>query len=63
MGKITLYLNEEEYVLETGDSVKIPAYLKHKWVNHFEKKRDSLIFCYSADFFNISIKNRMILIK
>lgn len=36
-GKITLYLNEEEYVLETGDSVKIPAYLKHKWVNHFEK--------------------------
>ena len=48
-GKITLYLNEEEYVLETGDSVKIPAYLKHKWVNHFEKS-DSPIFCYSADF-------------
>ena len=26
-----------EYILETGDSVKIPAYLKHKWVNQFEK--------------------------
>ena len=38
-GKITLYLNEEEYILETGDSVKIPAYLKHKWVNQFEKMR------------------------
>ena len=36
-GKITLHLNEEEYILETGDSVKIPAYLKHKWVNQFEK--------------------------
>ncbi|PEK18567.1 helix-turn-helix domain-containing protein [Bacillus toyonensis] len=36
-GTITLYLNEEEYALETGDSVKIPAYLKHKWVNQFEK--------------------------
>lgn len=36
-GKITLHLNEEEYTLETGDSVKIPAYLKHKWVNQFEK--------------------------
>lgn len=36
-GTITLYLNEEEYTLETGDSVKIPAYLKHKWVNHFGK--------------------------
>ncbi|MBX0353410.1 helix-turn-helix domain-containing protein [Bacillus toyonensis] len=36
-GTITLYLNEEEYTLETGDSVKIPAYLKHKWVNQLEK--------------------------
>ncbi|MED0962247.1 XRE family transcriptional regulator [Bacillus paramycoides] len=36
-GKITLYLNEEEYILETGDSVKIPAYLNHKWVNQFEE--------------------------
>ena len=34
-GKIHVFLNEEEYVLHTGDSVKIPAYMKHKWVNPF----------------------------
>ncbi|MDQ0201309.1 helix-turn-helix domain-containing protein [Neobacillus ginsengisoli] len=34
-GKIKLYLGEEEYLLEAGDSVKIPANLKHKWENNF----------------------------
>ncbi|MEK4759802.1 XRE family transcriptional regulator [Viridibacillus sp. FSL E2-0187] len=34
-GKIKLYLDEDEYVLEVGDSVKIPANLKHKWENNF----------------------------
>ncbi|PEB53770.1 DNA-binding protein [Bacillus pseudomycoides] len=36
-GKIKVYLDEEEYVLEAGDSVKIPAYLKHKWENNFDQ--------------------------
>ncbi|WP_410982077.1 helix-turn-helix domain-containing protein [Bacillus cereus] len=36
-GRITVYLDEEEYILETGDSVKIPAYLKHKWINNFNQ--------------------------
>lgn len=36
-GRITLFLGEEQYVLETGDSVKIPANMKHKWVNPFEQ--------------------------
>lgn len=36
-GKIKVYLDNEEYVLETGDSVKIPSYMKHKWENSFEK--------------------------
>ena len=35
-GKIKIYLSEEEYILETGDSVKIPAHMKHKWENPFE---------------------------
>ena len=55
-GKITLYLNEEEYVLETGDSVKIPAYLKHKWVNHFEKNA-VVLFSVTPPIFNICNKN------
>jgi transcriptional regulator with XRE-family HTH domain len=37
-GKIMLYLNEEQIILETGDSVKIPAYMKHKWENEFEEQ-------------------------
>ncbi|WP_226669623.1 cupin domain-containing protein [Metabacillus litoralis] len=36
-GKIKMYLDNEEYILETGDSVKIPSYMKHKWENSFEK--------------------------
>ncbi|MCM2534438.1 helix-turn-helix domain-containing protein [Neobacillus pocheonensis] len=36
-GKIRLYLNEEEHILEAGDSVKIPAYMKHKWENDFNQ--------------------------
>ena len=37
-GKIKVYLEEEVYVLEKGDSVKIPSHLKHKWDNPFEEK-------------------------
>ncbi|CAH0221507.1 XRE family transcriptional regulator [Peribacillus simplex] len=36
-GKIKLYLGEEEYILEAGDSVKIPANFKHKWENNFSQ--------------------------
>ncbi|MBT2686828.1 helix-turn-helix transcriptional regulator [Bacillus sp. ISL-47] len=37
-GKIKVYLEDEEYILETGDSVKIPAYMKHRWENKFNEK-------------------------
>ncbi|WP_088071226.1 helix-turn-helix domain-containing protein [Gottfriedia luciferensis] len=37
-GKIKLYLDTEEYILEAGDSVKIPANLKHKWENIFNQE-------------------------
>ncbi|WP_025116124.1 helix-turn-helix domain-containing protein [Lysinibacillus fusiformis] len=33
-GSIKIYLGEEEYHLDVGDSVKIPANLKHKWENN-----------------------------
>lgn len=36
-GKIKLYLEEDNYVLEAGDSVKIPANLKHRWENNFSQ--------------------------
>lgn len=36
-GKIKVFLEDEEYILETGDSVKIQAYMKHKWENNFNK--------------------------
>ncbi|MGG4268040.1 helix-turn-helix domain-containing protein [Peribacillus simplex] len=36
-GKIKLYLGEEKYLLEAGDSVKIPANFKHKWENNFSQ--------------------------
>lgn len=36
-GKIKVFLDEGQYILEAGDSVKIPAYMKHKWENHFDK--------------------------
>ncbi|KLA31089.1 helix-turn-helix domain-containing protein [Bacillus cereus] len=32
-GQVKLYLNEEILLLNTGDSVKIPPYAKHKWEN------------------------------
>ena len=54
-GTITLHLNEEEYILETGDSVKIPAYLKHKWVNQFEKNT-IVLFSVTPPIFNICNK-------
>ncbi|MGO4889489.1 cupin domain-containing protein [Anaerobacillus sp. MEB173] len=41
-GKIRVYLNNEEYILETGDSVKIPAHMKHKWENNFDKEASIL---------------------
>lgn len=34
-GEIKVYLSDEEYILDTGDSVKIPAYMKHKWEKNF----------------------------
>ncbi|WHY59872.1 helix-turn-helix domain-containing protein [Cytobacillus firmus] len=37
-GKIKVYLDEADYILEAGDSVRIPAYMKHKWENKFEEK-------------------------
>ncbi|MGG0509099.1 helix-turn-helix domain-containing protein [Priestia megaterium] len=37
-GKIKIYLNEDEYILENGDSVKIPSHLKYKWENVFKEK-------------------------
>ncbi|WP_217563025.1 cupin domain-containing protein [Paenibacillus sp. GbtcB18] len=36
-GKIKVFLDDEEYVLEPGDSVKIPAQMKHKWENNFNE--------------------------
>jgi transcriptional regulator with XRE-family HTH domain len=41
-GKIKVYLDEEQYILEPGDSVKIPAHMKHKWENHFNEKASVL---------------------
>lgn len=37
-GKIKVYLDEADYILEAGDSVRIPAYMKHKWENSFDEK-------------------------
>ncbi|TXC92838.1 cupin domain-containing protein [Metabacillus litoralis] len=34
-GKIKVFLDDKEYILQTGDSVKIPAFMKHKWENDF----------------------------
>lgn len=36
----TLYLNQEILTLNKGnsDSVKIPAYMKHKWENPYKEK-------------------------
>ncbi|MCM3714567.1 helix-turn-helix domain-containing protein [Alkalihalobacillus oceani] len=36
-GKVKVYLNDEAYVLEAGDSVKIPAQMTHKWENDFQQ--------------------------
>jgi transcriptional regulator with XRE-family HTH domain len=41
-GKVKVYLNDEEYILGPGDSVKIPLHLKHKWENNFEKSTSIL---------------------
>ncbi len=32
-GQVKLYLNDAVLLLNTGDSVKIPPYAKHKWEN------------------------------
>ena len=37
-GKIRISLEGEEYILETGDSVKIPSYMKHRWINEYSEK-------------------------
>jgi quercetin dioxygenase-like cupin family protein len=36
-GKIKVFLDDKEYILEPGDSVKIPAQIKHKWENNFNE--------------------------
>lgn len=41
-GKIKVFLNDKEYRLESGDSVKIPAYMKHKWENNFDENASIL---------------------
>ncbi|MED1471426.1 XRE family transcriptional regulator [Bacillus salipaludis] len=41
-GTIRVYLNEDEHILEAGDSVKIPAYMKHKWENDFNQNASVL---------------------
>ncbi|MED2215799.1 helix-turn-helix domain-containing protein [Bacillus thuringiensis] len=37
-GHVKLYLNDEVLLLNTGDSVKIPSYAKHKWENNSSNK-------------------------
>jgi transcriptional regulator with XRE-family HTH domain len=37
-GRIKVFLDEQEYLLETGDSVRIPSLMKHKWENPFDQK-------------------------
>lgn len=49
-GKIKVFLNEEEYILNTGDSVKIPAHMKHKWENHFST-RATILFSVTPSIF------------
>ncbi|ARK32502.1 cupin domain-containing protein [Halalkalibacter krulwichiae] len=41
-GTIKIYLNGEEYTLVEGDSVKIPAHMKHKWENAFDTEASIL---------------------
>lgn len=36
-GKINVFLNDQKHILESEDSVKNPAYMKHKWENSFEE--------------------------
>lgn len=35
-GKLDLYLNDDVITLNNGDSVKIPANMKHKWANPYD---------------------------
>ncbi|MBU7595208.1 cupin domain-containing protein [Metabacillus halosaccharovorans] len=37
-GKIKIYLDDDDYLLEAGDSVRIPKHMKHKWENPFDEK-------------------------
>jgi transcriptional regulator with XRE-family HTH domain len=37
-GQIRINIEGEEYVLETGDSVKIPSHMKHRWINDYSKE-------------------------
>lgn len=36
-GKIELYLDEQLIILDKGDSVKIPPFMKHRWNNPFRQ--------------------------
>lgn len=42
-GKVKLSMNEEEFILEKGDSVTIPLGTNHKWENPFDEEAQ-LIF-------------------
>lgn len=35
-GKVNIYLDSEEITLDTGDSIKIPAHVRHKWKNNYD---------------------------
>lgn len=42
-GSVTLFLSDDKYVLNKGDSVRISPKLSHKWQNAFDKST-SVIF-------------------
>ncbi len=35
-GKVKIYLGSEEIILDTGDSIKIPSHIRHKWKNDYD---------------------------
>lgn len=41
-GRIKLFLDGEEVVLNKGDSVRIPPHMKHKWENTFSETAEIL---------------------
>jgi transcriptional regulator with XRE-family HTH domain len=49
-GPIEVYVDENHYVLETGDSIRIAPQSLHKWANHSEKAA-KIIFAISPPSF------------